>query len=261
MTRELLSIPGMKPPQLLWKPVVLCVGTITVKTCLLLFRPNLLCYSLCHCLLACHWEPLKRAWLYLLYILPPEFFTHWRALHWTFSRLNNVLVLSGSLHAAGASDPWLSLWPFVGFSPAWPCLSCIEKSRTGIQCWVDGKDHLPQTSGNSSSSSSPGYPSFCRLCYSSILLTHGVYQPLRGSILPCCFPAAQPPVCTGIWGYSSPGVLLFAELNENPISPFLPPAEAFLNGNMTLWCNSHSSQFCVIIKFVKGTFCPIIQIN
>ena len=53
--------------------------------------------------------------------------------------------------------------------------------------------------------------------------------------------------------------LPFAELYNIPVSSFLQPVKVLLNGSLTLWCISHSSQFCVISKLAEGTLCPIIQ--
>ena len=55
-------------------------------------------------------------------------------------------------------------------------------------------------------------------------------------------------------------VFSFDGLHEIPVSPFLQPVEVPLDGSMTLWCISRSSQFCVISKLAHGALCPIIQI-
>ena len=55
--------------------------------------------------------------------------------------------------------------------------------------------------------------------------------------------------------------LLFAELHEVPISPFLHPVEVPPKSSTTLWCISQSSQFCTISKLAESTHCPIIQIT
>ena len=48
-----------------------------------------------------------------------------------------------------------------------------------------------------------------------------------------------------------------AELNEIPLSPFLQPAEVPLKG--TVWCITHSSQFCIACELAKCTLCPVVQ--
>jgi len=54
--------------------------------------------------------------------------------------------------------------------------------------------------------------------------------------------------------------LLAVELHESPLGPFLQPVEHSLDGSMTFWSISHSSQFGVDCNLSKGTLCPIIQI-
>ncbi|GAB0186707.1 ectonucleotide pyrophosphatase/phosphodiesterase family member 3 [Grus japonensis] len=49
-------------------------------------------------------------------------------------------------------------------------------------------------------------------------------------------------------------------LHEVPVNPFLQPVEVPLDGSMTLWHISHSSQFGVISRLAEGTLCPIMQI-
>lgn len=55
--------------------------------------------------------------------------------------------------------------------------------------------------------------------------------------------------------------LPLVELYEAPVSRFLQLDKVPLDGSMTLWCISHSSQFYVIIgKLAEDTLCPINQI-
>lgn len=54
--------------------------------------------------------------------------------------------------------------------------------------------------------------------------------------------------------------LLFVELHQFPVSPLLQSAEVLLDGNMTFWHISDSSQFCVIGKLAEVTLCPIINV-
>lgn len=50
--------------------------TFIVTKCLLMFRWTS-CASVCvHCLLFCHWEPLKRAWLHSLFTFPSGIYIH-----------------------------------------------------------------------------------------------------------------------------------------------------------------------------------------
>ncbi|KAK4830703.1 hypothetical protein QYF61_012872 [Mycteria americana] len=51
-------------------------------------------------------------------------------------------------------------------------------------------------------------------------------------------------------------VLLLVELHEVPVGLFLLPVEVPLDGSMTFWCISHSSQFGVICKLFEGTLAP-----
>lgn len=53
----------------------------------------------------------------------------------------------------------------------------------------------------------------------------------------------------------------FAEHCEILVSLFLQPVKVPLDGNVTFWCISHSSQFSVIHKLAEGTYCPIIYIS
>ena len=54
--------------------------------------------------------------------------------------------------------------------------------------------------------------------------------------------------------------LPLVECHEVPVSPFLQPVKVPLDGSVTLWCISHSSQFCVIHKSAECELCPIMQI-
>jgi len=65
-------------------------------------------------------------------------------------------------------------------------------------------------------------------------------------------------------GVVSPRVKDFAfllvKLQEISVSPFPQVVGVPLNGSMTFWCISHSSQFCVISKIAEGTLSPVVQI-
>jgi len=54
--------------------------------------------------------------------------------------------------------------------------------------------------------------------------------------------------------------LSLVEFHKVPIGPFLQPVKVALEGRMTLWHVSHSSQFSAISKLVDGKHWPIIQI-
>ncbi|XP_074995433.1 golgin subfamily B member 1 isoform X6 [Calonectris borealis] len=57
-------------PQPLWAACASAWSTSQWKKCFLMFRENLLCCG--HCLWSCHWAPLERASLHLVYALPSE---------------------------------------------------------------------------------------------------------------------------------------------------------------------------------------------
>jgi len=46
------------------------------------------------------------------------------------------------------------------------------------------------------------------------------------------------------------------ELQEVPVRPFLQP----VNGGTTIWCISHSPQFCNICKLPEDVLCPSMQV-
>jgi len=50
--------------------------------------------------------------------------------------------------------------------------------------------------------------------------------------------------------------LLVVELHEVPVSPFLQPVQAPLDGSTTLCCISSFSQFCAICKLAEGGPAP-----
>jgi len=54
--------------------------------------------------------------------------------------------------------------------------------------------------------------------------------------------------------------VLFVELHEVSVSPFLQPVEVPLDGITPLCCISHSSQCCITSKLAEGALCSIIQI-
>ncbi|KAK4810954.1 hypothetical protein QYF61_013362, partial [Mycteria americana] len=85
-----------------------------------------------------------------------------------------------------------------------------------------------------------------------------------GPFLPSCFPAGRPPACVLVHGVIPPLVqdlaLPLVELHEIPVSPILQLVKVPLDGSMTLWHISCSSQFGVISKLAGDTLCPIIQI-
>lgn len=46
--------------------------------------------------------------------------------------------------------------------------------------------------------------------------------------------------------------LLVVELREVPLSQLLQPVQVPLDGSTSIWCMSHSSQFCVAFKTAGG---------
>jgi len=50
--------------------------------------------------------------------------------------------------------------------------------------------------------------------------------------------------------------LPFVELHEMPVGPFLLPFKVPFNSKSTIWCSSHSSQFCIFCKFADNSLCP-----
>lgn len=59
-----------------------------------------------------------------------------------------------------------------------------------------------------------------------------VHQVTHGLLLENCFPDGWPSACTGELGYFSPGALLFTELHEIPLCPFLQPLPVLLNDSI-----------------------------
>ena len=85
----------------------------------------------------------------------------------------------------------------------------------------------------------------------------------QGPFLPSCFPAGCPHH-TLVHGVVLPQVQDLAfplvELQEVPVSLFLPPLPMPLNGSTTACCINHYSQFCIICRLAEGTLCPIVQV-
>lgn len=98
-----------------WGNLFQCLMSLTVQRRSFLFRWNLPCFSLSHCLLSCQWALLKIAWLYLLSSLPLDICMHWWHFPWIFSSPGyTVPVLPGFPHRRNAPLPSSSLWPFIG---------------------------------------------------------------------------------------------------------------------------------------------------
>lgn len=66
-------------------------------------------------------------------------------------------------------------------------------------------------------------------------------------------PASWPPAWPGVWDYFSPagGFGISFCRNSMTVSPFLQPVEGSLDGGMTLWPSSHSSQLCVTCRLAE----------
>ncbi|XP_074996859.1 uncharacterized protein LOC142078291 isoform X2 [Calonectris borealis] len=70
MSRWLFNIPRRETSPL-WAACASAWSTSQWKKVFLMFRENLLCCG--HCLWSCHWAPLERASLHLVYALPSDF--------------------------------------------------------------------------------------------------------------------------------------------------------------------------------------------
>lgn len=78
-----------------------------------------------------------------------------------------------------------------------------------------------------------------------------------------CFKASHPPVCTGAWSNFSLNAgcdICLVKLQEIPLCPLVQPVEVPLDINITTWCTSCSSQFCIICELAEGALCPIVQV-
>lgn len=114
-----------------WGNLFQCLMSLTVQRRSFLFRWNLPCFSLSHCLLSCQWALLKKAWLYLLSSLPLDICMHWWHFPWIFSSPGyTVPVLPGFPHRRNAPLPSSSLWPFIGLSKVCLRVSCTGGPRT-----------------------------------------------------------------------------------------------------------------------------------
>lgn len=114
-----------------WGNLFQCLMSLTVQRRSFLFRWNLPCFSLSHCLLSCQWALLKIAWLYLLSSLPLDICMHWWHFPWIFSSPGyTVPVLPGFPHRRNAPLPSSSLWPFIGLSKVCLRVSCTGGPRT-----------------------------------------------------------------------------------------------------------------------------------
>lgn len=81
------------------------------------------------------------------------------------------------------------------------------------------------------------------LFHQAALLLGGLQHVLAPAFFPCQVQDVALPI---------------TELHEAPVVLFLQLTEVPLDGCTTLWHTSHSFQFGVIGKLVKGALCPII---
>ena len=145
--------------------------------------------------------------------------------------------------------------------PVYPYLSYSGEPRTGPstpdvspQCWAEGKYHLPQPAGNAPPNAAQEAVSLC-CCKGAWLacgqLVHHDHQVLHKA-------AFKPvkPQCVLVHGiFPSVGqdfALPFKEFHEVPLCPFLQPVKVPLNGSVTFWCISHSSELCIVCELAEG---------
>lgn len=194
--------------------------------------PGTSCVSICyHCLWFCLWLLLKA---------PSSLHPHFKYLC--------TLIRSSLIHAEQShlSLPFLigevihSLSPLRG-----PLLDSIqyvhisEEPRTGCSNPVQ---HLSSTKyrGRITSFSLPfnTWLNAARFVMGTSLVyaLHGYPLGLPGPFLTNFFPARRPP-------HMQYFALLLVELHEISISPLLLPAQVPVDGSITFWCPSYSSQF------------------
>ena len=121
------------------------------------------------------------------------------------------------------------------------------------------KDYFSQTAD--STVPHPAQEAIGLLCHKGSLLAH-VQPESLGPFLQSCFPAGQPPACTGVWSYSTLGAGLtfpFLQFHEVPVGLLLQTFRVPLDGNTTIRCVSHSSRFCISCKIAKGALYPSVQ--
>lgn len=102
-----------------------------MKKYFLIFRENLLCFSLYFCFFFCHWALLERTWVLLLYKTSFQVFIFINKT--TLSCLSSkktVLSVSAFPHGRDALLPSSSQWPFAELSlvaPYFCCLAAVVK--------------------------------------------------------------------------------------------------------------------------------------
>lgn len=173
-----------------------------------------------------------------------------------FSRVNNSISLTFSLYDRELQ----SFNHLCGYSLSLLLFAYILRSgepgtghitQVGFhQCWAKWRDHCSQTTN--STVPHPAQEAIGLLCHKGSLLAH-VQPESLGPFLQGCFPAGQPAACTGVWGYSTLGAGLTTH-----VGLLLQTFRVLLDGNTTIWCVSHSSQFCISCKIAKGVLYPIV---
>lgn len=91
----------------------------------------------------------------IFFIPPQQVFAHIGKILPEPSQGSTVPAISVFLRDRGAPDLYPSLWHFSELTPVGPCGFCPGKAMTGPispelshQCWVQGKESLPQLAGN-----------------------------------------------------------------------------------------------------------------
>lgn len=72
--------------------------------------------------------------------------------------------------------------------------------------------------------------------------------------------AIQSPECTDGWNYSYPNVRLRISHCWALWGTPLPNSPAYQGPSQSLWCNSHSSWFCITCKLAVAALCSTIQV-
>lgn len=114
------------------------------------------CVVFCaHCLWSFHWEPLKGAWhfplcsltagIYKLWQIPPKSFS---SPDWTVLGLSHIsLMWDAQVPNRFHWTLCMSMSPFYWGAQSWT----QHTHMWPHQGWLEGKDHLPQPAGNTSS--------------------------------------------------------------------------------------------------------------
>lgn len=122
-----------------------CLVTLTGKRCSMMFRGKLLVSVCAHCLWSCHWAPPKRAWLYLLFILPSGISIHsWDTSEPSVHHAQESHSLTLYSCVRYSSPLIVLVWCFAGLLHG-EAHNCTQHARRD-PCWAEDKDHLPWSS-------------------------------------------------------------------------------------------------------------------